>query len=162
MQLKSVSTTPFFIAQNFKGSTFRSASYISSLYGVVSNCEKPAFNLTIKSQTKPTAALFENFEAYLNGQKSTIETDCKRVVPPTAIPTCDFVMNAFPNPTISKIVLSVCEEHIGKELQVYNVIGQVVMSNTVLSNLQTIDMTNLASGMYLFRIGENTIKVVKE
>ena len=74
-------------------------------------------------------------------------------------------LEAFPNPSVDSWTISSDASSIN-EVRVYNVIGQVVLSESPNSSLTQIDASNLEKGLYVAEvrtdIGVGTIKLIKE
>ncbi|MFP9097711.1 T9SS type A sorting domain-containing protein [Flavobacterium sp. RHBU_24] len=74
------------------------------------------------------------------------------------------MVTAYPNPVTDVLTLSSTAEI--KSVEVYNVLGQLSLSQNVSGNAATINMQGLQNGMYLVKVtGDNglkTMKVMKE
>jgi hypothetical protein len=70
----------------------------------------------------------------------------------------------YPNPVKSTLNLSYNQEI--SNVEVFNLLGQKVISNVINANAAQIDMSNLSKGAYMVRVTSNnqlkTIKVIKE
>ena len=107
--------------------------------------------------------------AFVHGD---IAKSAKRMVHNTAQATIDVIsdveysyaedMNIYPNPTDGKLNTEV---ELMTRITIFNTMGQVVYDNEVVSDKETIDMTNYQGGMYLLRIttenGVMTERVVR-
>lgn len=88
------------------------------------------------------------------------------VTAPARLSTTDFSKDKFrvyPNPTSS--VLKFKTDILGKQIKIYNLIGQLVFSKNFIDKNST-DISNLKNGMYILKIIENdnlltTQKVIK-
>lgn len=70
------------------------------------------------------------------------------------------VFSYYPNPA-SNVVHFSANETI-KSIAVYNMLGQMIQSNSPNSKQPTIDISNLATGQYLFKVQtESAVKIVK-
>lgn len=49
----------------------------------------------------------------------------------------------------------------GLVLSVYNISGRMVMQESITSSVQTVALDDLKSGIYLLRLGDRTIKIVR-
>ena len=70
----------------------------------------------------------------------------------------------YPNPANSQINLKADSKLLGYDYNVYDNIGQMVLSGKINSENTVIDLGNLSGGVYLFSIGENfkqSIKIIK-
>ena len=70
----------------------------------------------------------------------------------------------YPNPANSQINLKADSKLLGYVYNVYDNIGQMVLSGKINSENTVIDLGNLSGGVYLFSIGENfkqSIKIIK-
>ena len=78
----------------------------------------------------------------------------------------DYELRVFPNPTTGKlrVVSGDISDGTDKAIQICNVVGQVVFTSTMstLFPETTIDISSLAKGMYFLRVGEKTVRFVKE
>ena len=76
-----------------------------------------------------------------------------------------FEAKAFPNPSSTNWTISTPNNTI-KTVQVFNVLGREVASQTVNDNTANISVVNLASGVYLARVttdaGTKTMKLIRE
>jgi len=74
----------------------------------------------------------------------------------------------YPNPTQDKVTISLTSRLTGSEqLTLFNILGQQVYNAPLLLPAQTIDMSTLASGVYVLQVTNNTgekktVKVTKE
>ena len=76
---------------------------------------------------------------------------------------CGAYTSVFPNPFNDAIHLEVDPRLVGKDFIVYDQIGKVVISERIGSVHNSIDLSNLSSGIYFLRAGtENAFKLIKE
>jgi hypothetical protein len=71
----------------------------------------------------------------------------------------------YPNPAQSLVNVKADAKLIGTVFTIYDNTGKVVLSGTINSENISVDLGNLAAGIYLFNVGENvkqTFKVIKE
>ena len=68
-------------------------------------------------------------------------------------------VKVYPNPTRNQLTIENYELGMG-DYTIYNIVGQIVMQGSLQSN--TINVESLVNGMYFLRIGEKTVKFVKE
>ena len=79
--------------------------------------------------------------------------------------TQDNLFSVYPNPVKSQINVKADAKLLGYVYNVYDNIGQVVLSGKINSENTVIELGNLSGGVYLFSVGENmkqTFKVIKE
>ena len=83
------------------------------------------------------------------------------------IPTENIKSNApftvSPNPTTGNLYLnSIDGVLIGKQVKIYDILGQELESTILQSQNQMLDLSAYSAGMYLVRIGNISIKVIKQ
>ena len=75
----------------------------------------------------------------------------------------DTGVEVYPNPTNGVITIVgtdyVCSQT--TEFVITNITGQIVLQGTISSDNQQIDVRNLENGMYFIKIGNETIKIIK-
>ncbi len=69
-------------------------------------------------------------------------------------------ITVFPNPTVSKIYFETNLDLAGQKVSVYTNTGQLVSQKPVSADL-SVDLEDLASGIYLIRFSDKTIKSFK-
>jgi hypothetical protein len=77
----------------------------------------------------------------------------------------DKLFSIYPNPTQSIVNVQADVKLIGSAYSIHDNTGKVVLSGTINSENISVDLGNLAAGIYLFNVGENvkqTFKVIKE
>ena len=105
------------------------------------NTTSPTAKFTMPAQPVTATAIFEESE-------DITET------PMMAFP------QIYPNPTYSELKIPNYE---GGEIQIYDLMGRTLMSlKTLPSPETTIDVSHLPSGIYFLKIGNKTVKFVKE
>jgi len=67
----------------------------------------------------------------------------------------EFPVNLYPNPAQNELYLSLSKISESIDLQIFNQIGQIVMTKTILEKETEIDMSEMASGVYLLRVSVN-------
>lgn len=74
------------------------------------------------------------------------------------------VLSIYPNPASTSLNISVDNKLLNNSINVIDVLGNVVYTNSIMSNIETINISNLAKGMYFVKIEgvDNTIKFIKE
>ncbi len=70
----------------------------------------------------------------------------------------------YPNPATNSITISVDSKLLNNTLQLFDVLGNQVYSSTIKNNIETIDISSFAKGMYFVKINgiDNPYKVIKE
>lgn len=66
-------------------------------------------------------------------------------------------LNIYPNPTMGWIIL---KAQVGETLQILDPMGRIVMQRCITAENTTLDISQLAKGIYLVRCGERTSKLV--
>jgi len=78
----------------------------------------------------------------------------------------DAGFKVFPNPTNSQLKIKNYELRENSVIEIYSVVGQVVLSTEALkspeTNETTIDVSGLAKGMYFLKVGNQVVRFVKE
>jgi len=77
----------------------------------------------------------------------------------------DFSVSLYPNPTSNFINVKTDVKLIGFSYTVYDNMGKAVLTGIINDENTVVEVKNLSSGVYLFRVGENNqqiVKVVKE
>jgi hypothetical protein len=77
----------------------------------------------------------------------------------------DKLFSIYPNPAQSIVNVKADAKLIGTFYTIYDNTGKVVLSGTINSENISVDLGNLAAGIYLFNVRENvkqTFKVIKE
>jgi hypothetical protein len=70
----------------------------------------------------------------------------------------------YPNPVQDEMMIKVNDEGVGKEYFISDMMGRILTSGTLSQPLNPIDLSALASGQYLFVIGDKQqvpVKVIK-
>ena len=68
--------------------------------------------------------------------------------------------NAYPNPFNQELVIEVKSAQ-ANGFKIYNVIGELVISGKLNSQINTIDLSSLAPNVYILNIKNHSIKLVK-
>jgi len=72
-------------------------------------------------------------------------------------------LRVYPNPTTNQLRITNYELRDGAaEYSIYSVAGQIVLHGTLQDETSVISLAPLAKGMYFLRVGEKTVKVVRE
>lgn len=66
----------------------------------------------------------------------------------------------YPNPVVSKLTIDNLSEEI-KEFRLYNTIGELVLSGVLNSKINTIDLSTLTPNVYILKIENESIQVLK-
>jgi hypothetical protein len=77
----------------------------------------------------------------------------------------DKLFTIYPNPSQSIVNVQADAKLIGSAYSIHDNTGKVVLSGTINAENISVDLGNLAAGIYLFNVGENvkqTFKVIKE
>lgn len=74
------------------------------------------------------------------------------------------VYNAYPNPATATFNVSVNNKLLNSTLRVFDVVGNLVYTTNINSNVETIDVSAFAKGMYFVKVDgiDNPIKFIKE
>ena len=67
--------------------------------------------------------------------------------------------NFGPNPAISEITLNSNREG---RVEIYNLSGSLVISDNIIAGPNKIDISNLRQGIYLIRLDNKTMKLIKK
>ncbi|MCX6180593.1 MAG: T9SS type A sorting domain-containing protein [Bacteroidetes bacterium] len=73
--------------------------------------------------------------------------------------------NVYPNPASDNIAINTNSQSIGSAYTLINQLGEKVLSGTLTSETTIVDIDQLATGIYLFQIGESkkqVYKIIKE
>jgi len=71
-------------------------------------------------------------------------------------------IRVYPNPTPNQLRITNYELRSGAEYSIYSVVGQKVLQGKLQDETSVISLAPLAKGMYFLRVGEKTVKVVRE
>jgi len=73
------------------------------------------------------------------------------------------IVSVYPNPTTCQLRITNYELREGTEdYTIYNVVGQKILQGKLQNEISIINVASLARGMYYLRVGEKTVKFVKE
>ena len=73
-------------------------------------------------------------------------------------PTTNFIVGLYPNPTSEIITVETDAKSIGSSYIIYDNMGKTVLSGIINEATTSIEVSNLSGGIYLFKVGENSIK----
>jgi hypothetical protein len=90
-----------------------------------------------------------------------------RVAQPTNILdlTAENVLIVYPNPVTDELQITSDELRIGDIIELFDINGRRVFSHQISQLLNrhfTIDMSPFPSGIYILRIGEQAVRIVKQ
>jgi hypothetical protein len=71
----------------------------------------------------------------------------------------NYELRVYPNPVNSQLRITNYE---GGEIQIFNIVGQTLMTIRTVGTIETIDVSHLAKGMYFLKVGNKVVKFVKE
>lgn len=66
----------------------------------------------------------------------------------------------FPNPSNDFVQLKTDATLVGKKLEVYNALGEMIWSETSMTEIKTLHIGNWPSGIYIVRCGSSVVKLV--
>ena len=67
-------------------------------------------------------------------------------------------VSLFPNPVKDKLTVSVVQEDV---ISIYNLNGQLNFHDKLNRGINTLDLSDIASGIYIARIGGKSFKLIK-
>jgi hypothetical protein len=70
-------------------------------------------------------------------------------------------VKAYPNPTHGKITVESAAVNAGDMIDIYNLNGTLVRKYTAEKGKTTLDMSSLPAGIYIVKINNERVKVVK-
>jgi hypothetical protein len=62
-------------------------------------------------------------------------------------------ISLYPNPASTSINLQVNSELVGKDFIIYDAVGKVIVKDKITSTLHTINISELAGGYYILKVG---------
>lgn len=139
-----------------------------------SNSNEPQSHGYIQYAIEPYTGLAQNVEIK---NRADIYFDFNEpVLTNTTLTTVDYIdhtvgikevysryhFNLFPNPATGAVQITVDEQLIGKELKVSDISGRVLLQRMVDAPVMTIQLSELANGIYLIQIDGTTKKLAKE
>ncbi len=71
------------------------------------------------------------------------------------------LFSVFPNPSKNVINVNIDSKLIGEVYKIYDNTGRIVLSEKIIKENTTIDISSLSNGVYVFSLGENTLQTVK-
>jgi hypothetical protein len=80
-------------------------------------------------------------------------------------PTNNFIVSLYPNPTSEIINVKTALNSIGSPYIIYDNMGRTLLSGIINDENTSIEVSNLSGGIYLFKVGENSIQtfeIIKE
>jgi alpha-tubulin suppressor-like RCC1 family protein len=78
--------------------------------------------------------------------------------------TTENVLIVYPNPTNELLYIQTSTPQVGKEIMIYNVIGELIYKDIWKKGetIRAIDVSKFANGMYIIMLGDTAVKVIKE
>lgn len=70
-------------------------------------------------------------------------------------------INIYPNPTDNSILVTT-QSHQQLEINIYDVLGNLLLSRQMIQQAESIDLTFLSSGIYFLTYGQQTTKIIKK
>jgi hypothetical protein len=70
--------------------------------------------------------------------------------------------NVYPNPAKDQLTISLVNMHNKTNINIYTITGQLVKSQIISANNETIKLDNLSKGLYLIKVGEIVKKLFIE
>ena len=123
----------------------------------ISNCEDYIDNMRVNpfaNQEQGRALTKQEIDWMLKSSKAnTGQTIIKQPLLQPAI---------FPNPTSGNFTITQLEEFVGGNLEITNLMGQVVFSQTINASILTIHLANQPKGIYLVKISSEKENVVQK
>ncbi len=116
----------------------------------------------------PTAGTFNPTYSYTNSVTGCSKTATVTIVVSictgiVSLNANNTTLNVYPNPTNGVVTV---ELSVNSKVIVTNILGEVVLTNTLNAGKQTIDISNQSNGIYFVRFSdkskEQTIKLIKE
>ena len=124
-------------------------------------CEGNTF--TVGNNTYDASGIYTDVLTSVNGCDSIVTTvltvtNCTGITPNEKIN-----VNLYPNPAIDFVTLEIDEILIGKSFNMFDQSGRLMLSGTLISTKQLMDVSMLAKGMYYIRMEgiENSLKLIK-
>ena len=71
------------------------------------------------------------------------------------------LINFYPNPVVDFITLK-SDFNNNEKYLILNNLGQIVLGGEIRNNLETINLSNLSSGIYVLKVKNNTVKIIKK
>ena len=69
-------------------------------------------------------------------------------------------VTVYPNPARAKLIISVNDKMIGSTIRVYSVLGNEMMSSELINSHNTMDVSALSEGIYIYRIINKNEKTI--
>ena len=85
---------------------------------------------------------------------------CKKGLSTKSLSIEESLLRVYPNPTNSQLRIENYELRDG-EIEIYDVVGRVVVETLRATSLPVIDISHLENGLYFLKIGDKTIKIIK-
>ena len=71
------------------------------------------------------------------------------------------LINFYPNPVVDFITLK-SDFNNNEKYLILNNLGQIVLDGEIRNNLEIINLSNLSSGIYVLKVKNNTVKIIKK
>jgi len=75
------------------------------------------------------------------------------------------IIVAYPNPAMNFVELKISSRLVGETYTIYDITSKTVLSGELVTENTTINLENIASGIYTLKTGSNqeqTLRIVKE
>lgn len=139
---------------------YNKLKYIDRTYKAVGN-DGNHFNQSINQNTN-TAVSAEVAQALYDASDHLPVTMKIRVFDNLGVEESTMAeLLVYPNPTSGMITVETCREVPQQEYRVFNMMGQQLLSGTISSMSQTIDVSHLSNGLYFISVNGLTKKFVK-
>ncbi|MGL4597538.1 MAG: LamG-like jellyroll fold domain-containing protein [Bacteroidia bacterium] len=70
-------------------------------------------------------------------------------------------MSVFPNPAAEIVTIQASTAVVGKKYELFDVLGNVVMSGVLQNETSTLNLQGLPAGMYVLRVAASTAKIIR-
>jgi hypothetical protein len=149
----------FVITNNLITGTRRYAGFAAkpNMNGVGGTFGNTIIWLYIKTNVTPDNSFLQSLNTYINGLQSMTVVDTENSLPSNA------TFSIFPNPTNSNITIRTTNtDLVNQKIQLHDALGRLLETTTLQGTEQTIDLSEYAAGIYMLRIGNEMMKVVKQ
>lgn len=139
---------------NGVGGEAKFLSIYKRMYAAI--CEE---NLTHLSNPLPGGqAMRDRLSAVITNLGGTVS--CEELVTSVTTVTLDDKVVGYPNPASSNVTV-IRRLNTPTNYTVYNASGQIILQNEVHSSSLNIDLTSMLNGLYILRIDNQTVKLIK-
>ena len=125
----------------------------------ISNCEDYIDNMRVNpfaNQEQGSALTEQEISWMLKNANTTTDTSSIKTVTQQPLPS------VFPNPTSGNFTITQLEQFAGGSLEIINLMGQVVFSQTINTTTLNINLANQPKGIYLVKISSEKENVVQK